>query len=163
MYECYKILPPVLWENIPFVPFPRQGTQGTVAYHSQVDRANAITPGRTKPFMLRTILRPTLLDLLIHHQIAKPEASWWWTTGSHGHMPPFHPFLNTVLVSYDSPLVSVIPVLKWHLLQLALTSRAQTPLSISKIWVSFSSAILCHLGKQISGSLTMWCNQRWFS
>lgn len=48
---------------------------GTVAHHSQVDRANAITPGRTKPFMLRTILRPQLLDLLIHHQIVKPEAS----------------------------------------------------------------------------------------
>lgn len=68
-----------------------------------------------------------------------------WIPWSYAPVPSFLKYSVSILW-FPSGFIDTS--LKLHFLQLALTSRAQTPLSISKIWVSFSSAILYHLGKQ---------------
>lgn len=67
-----------------------------------------------------------------------------WIPWSYAPVPSFLKYSVSILW-FPSGFIDTS--LKLYFLQLALTSRAQTPLSISKIWVS-SSAILYHFGKQ---------------
>lgn len=154
------ILPPALREYS-FCPFPQQGLHCGSSYPSWQSKRHHTWEDQALHAQNHSQATATGLA----HSPSNCQAGSLLVVDHwiHGHMLPFQAFSNTVLVSYDSLWIHWYFSLKLHFLQLALTSRAQTPLSISKYEGLLISNSLSSWQTELSGSLSMQCNQRWFS